>query len=73
MNKNTKSRKANYVKNLKAAHGAKSGILSTSSAKNLRMVVLHNEDGNGNKCSITRFEPINEHKNVYRRFAVKPQ
>lgn len=42
-------------------------VISESPAKNICECVYHNILPNGKKDSITRFEPLNPGKNVYRR------
>lgn len=65
MNKNTKR---NREIDLKSLPKFKPGIQTESKAKNVRMVVLHNEGDDGSKASITRFECVNRERNVYNRF-----
>jgi hypothetical protein len=42
-------------------------VISESPRKNIQMVVYHNVDGAGRKASITRHEPLNPARSVYRR------
>lgn len=42
-------------------------VISVSPKKNIEMVVYHNVDEKGRKASITRHEPLNPQKHVYRR------
>jgi hypothetical protein len=60
MNKNTRLRQERFKRDAKK--GKKSGVLSTSEHKNLKMVV-HHQDG----YSITKFEPLIPGRKVYKR------
>ena len=45
----------------------KSRVISTSTKKNVQMVVYHNVNERGVKQSITRFEPLNPNKPAHKR------
>jgi hypothetical protein len=42
-------------------------VISTSIRKNIEMVVYHETDERGRKCSITRHERLNPNKPAYKR------
>lgn len=47
-------------------------IISTSPRKNLKMVVYHNKLPSGKTESLTRFEPLDPNRPVYKRAFRKP-
>ncbi len=47
-------------------------VISVSPRKNIEMVVYHNTNHLGQKESITRHEPLNPARSVYRRQFAKP-
>jgi hypothetical protein len=47
-------------------------IISISSRKNIKMVVYHNKLPSGKIESITRFEPLDPDRPVYKRTFRKP-